>query len=80
MEPGDSCTVSVLYHQGDKQCPYLQVRDGPGPMSELIERVCGNTLPPTITSSSNQMWVSLTSETGVNADTFSAIVSGVVCK
>jgi hypothetical protein len=59
---------------------YLQVRDGPGPISELIERICGNSLAPTITSSSNQMWVTLMSETGVTANTFSAIVSGVVSK
>jgi hypothetical protein len=80
MGPDGSCTVSVLYHQGDKQSSYFQVHDGPGPVSELIERICGNSHPSTVTSSSNQMWVSLTSETGINASTFSATVTGVVCK
>lgn len=58
----------------------MQVRDGPGPLSELIKRFCGNSLPPTITSSSNQMWITFVSENGVTANTFSAIVSGVPCK
>lgn len=59
---------------------FVQVRDGPGPFSELIERFCGNSFPPAITSSSNQMWVTFISENGVTANTFSAIISGVPCK
>jgi hypothetical protein len=59
---------------------FVQVRDGPGPLSELIERFCGNSLPPVITSSSNQMWVTFMSENGVTANTFTATVSGVPCK
>jgi hypothetical protein len=58
---------------------HVQVRDGPGPMSEVIERFCGNSTPRIITSSSNQMWVTFISENG-SLSTFSAIVSGVACK
>jgi cubilin len=58
----------------------VQIRDGPGPLSELIERFCGNLLPRTITSSANQMWVTFMSENGVTANTFTAVISGVPCK
>ena len=57
----------------------MQVRDGPGPMSEVIEHFCANSSPRIITSSSNQMWVTFSSE-NATVSTFSAVVSGIACK
>ena len=56
----------------------MQVRDGPGPVSEVIERLCVNS-SRIITSSSNQMWVAFSSD-NATVSTFSAVVSGVACK
>jgi hypothetical protein len=58
---------------------YVQVRDGPGPVSEVIERFCVNSSPRIITSSSNQMWVAFSSE-NATVSTFSAVISGIACK
>ena len=58
---------------------YVQVHDGPGPVSEVIERFCVNSSPRIITSSSNHMWVAFSSD-NATVSTFSAVVSGVDCK
>ena len=60
----------------------MQVRDGPGSVSELIKRYCGDeTLPlPLITSSSNQMWISFVSESGIGKGSFQATVTTVTCE
>lgn len=57
----------------------MQVRDGPGPMSEVIEHLCSNSSSRIVTSSSNQMWVAFMSE-NATVDSFSADVSGIACK
>ena len=57
----------------------MQVRDGPGPGAEVIEHLCVNSSPRIVTSSSNQMWVTFSSE-NATVSTFSAVVSGVACK
>lgn len=58
---------------------YVQVRDGPGPVSEVMEHLCFNSSSRIVTSSSNQMWVAFSSE-NATVSTFSAVVSGVACK
>ncbi|XP_069688891.1 cubilin [Periplaneta americana] len=58
-------------------CSYVEVRDGPGPLSDLIQRFCGTTIPSPITSSANQMWVMFISENGVTANSFRATATGV---
>jgi len=57
----------------------VQVRDGPGPVSEVIERFCVNSSPRNLTSSSNQMWIAFSSE-NATVSTFSAVVNGIACK
>ncbi|XP_046392545.1 cubilin-like [Ischnura elegans] len=43
--------------KSDCGCDSLEIRDGAGPFSDLIGKYCGSTVPPTVTSSSNQMWI-----------------------
>ena len=36
---------------------YLEIRDGPSADSPLVDKRCGNEIPPPIQSSHNQMWI-----------------------
>ncbi|XP_043273312.1 cubilin-like [Venturia canescens] len=42
---------------GDCTGDYLEVRDGGGPLGDLIGRYCGNVIPPAITTSTDSMWI-----------------------
>lgn len=50
--------VDVEYTENTSTCKdYLEVRDGPSEDSNMLEKICGNKIPPPIQSSQNQLWM-----------------------
>ena len=59
--------MSLTYMYDNLSC---QVRDGDRSTSPLVERFCGSTLPGTIYSSGNSMWIEFHSDSGVTRTGF----------
>lgn len=56
---------------------YMEVRDGNGPYSPLMGHFCGSTVPQTLTSSTNFLWVKFYSDSTTEKRGFAATVSNV---
>ncbi|XP_046746481.1 cubilin-like [Diprion similis] len=56
---------------------YLEVRDGWGPFSELIDTYCGNVIPPPITSSTNRMWIRFVTDGTLNGNGVTATLEAL---
>ena len=60
--------------ENDSDCGYdfVEVRDGGDETSTLLKKVCGSTLPNTIQSTGNKMFVKFPSDKSVEGKGFSA--------
>ncbi|XP_060104406.1 cubilin [Heteronotia binoei] len=52
---------------------FIEIRDGDMETSPLINKLCTNVLPSTITSNSNNLWIKFKSDTSVQRSSFRAL-------
>jgi cubilin len=83
LEGGERTPGKNVSRGGDDEgCPYdyLEMRDGPGPYSQLLGKFCGNAVPPPILSSTNFMWIRFVSDSSYNFPGFRARIINKPCK
>jgi cubilin len=66
----------------EEDCPYdfLEIRDGPGPYSQLLGKFCGSGIPPAVSSSMNFMWIRFVTDGTNNFPGFRARITNKECK
>ncbi|GAB0086814.1 Cubilin [Sergentomyia squamirostris] len=72
LEGGSNITV------GNCSCDYLEVRDGPGPFSELVGRFCGHELPKDIFTSRSSLFVRYVTDSRLKSQGFQATITSVL--
>lgn len=64
--------VEETYNRTSCSWDYLEIRDGMSQSSPLIARLCGTSIPPPITTSSNKLWLYFVTDDTNNRPGFTA--------
>uniref|UniRef100_A0A7G3AGB7 Cubilin n=1 Tax=Lutzomyia longipalpis TaxID=7200 RepID=A0A7G3AGB7_LUTLO len=62
----------------DCSCDYVEVRDGGGPLSELVGKFCGHDLPQDVTTSKSAIFVRFVTDSRTKSTGFSAELTAVL--